>query len=98
MYMLYIIYNICVVHVYVVCTCIVHVHVYDYTEVQTKATILSVQFGAFDFLNHFQLEAVDQLDFEMKVAVSLVFHVLQLFEINLSFPSPHCSLVVNLLV
>ena len=88
----------CVVHVYIVCTCIVQVHVHDNTEVQIKTTILSVQFGAFDFLNHFQLEAVDQLDFEMKVAVSLVFHVLQLFEINLSFPLPHCSLVVNLLV
>lgn len=84
------------VHVYDLCTCIVHVH--DYTEVQIKTTILSVQFGALDFLSHFQLEAVDQLDSEMKVAVSLVSHVLQLFEINLSFPSRHCSLVVNLLV
>ena len=89
---------ICLVHVYVVCTCAVHVNVHDYTEIQTRATILSAQFDAFDFLNHFQLEAVNQLDSEMKVAVSLVFHVLQLFEINLSFPLPHCSSVVDLLV
>ena len=61
---------------------------------------MSAPFGAFDFdgLNHSLLVAVVQLDFEMKVVVSLAFHVLQLFEINLSFPSPHCSSVGDLLV
>ena len=41
---------------------------------------------------------MDRLDFETKVAVSLVCHVLQLFDKDLNFPSPHHNSVGDLQV